>query len=109
MMFNFWRNYPARKPKEDGLYLCTIDMGAGIHLVKLLWYNDRMDKWINRDRLSVFEAYAIYKLDRATIEENRVYVDDLCERTDDVIAWKMVPKAMTKKKPEKDCAKLPVW
>lgn len=96
MLFNYWRNYPKRKPKEDGLYLCAVDMGGGIYLVKQLWYNTRMDKWINKERLSVFEGYMVYKHCRATIEENHVYSDSLCERTDEVVQWRMMPKVKRK-------------
>lgn len=95
-MFNYWRSYPRRKPKEDGSYLCTVDMGGGVCLVRQLWYNVRTDKWVNKDRLSVFDGYVAYKPCRATIEENRVYKDSLCDRTDEVIYWRMLPKVKRK-------------
>lgn len=98
MRINYWRNYPRRKPKEDGFYLCTIDMGGGIHVVKQLWYNARTGSWINKERLSVFEGYAVFKHCRATIEENHVYTDSLCDRTEDIVHWRMLPKVKRKRK-----------
>lgn len=108
-MFNYWRNYPKRKPTKDGLYLCTIDMGAGIHIVKQLWYNTRQDKWINKERLSVFNMYDVYRCCLTPNDENRVIDDELCDRTDDVIYWRMLPKTKKGKLDKKDCANLSVW
>ena len=94
MIFNLWRKYPRWKPKEQGYYLCKIrpDLETGYSYVTRLYYNDRTKKWINNDRKSVFQGYNVYKVCRAPIAENRVYEDGLCDRTDDVIAWKKLPK-----------------
>lgn len=96
-MFNFWRKYPRRKPKFMGYYLCTVDAGPGVgRSVKLLYFDDHR-KWINKDRQLALDGYQVYKHCRATIQENRVYTDGLCER-DDVIAWKKLPKAYGKRR-----------
>ena len=93
MLFNFWRRYPRRKPKEDGYYLCTIAMGETDGYVLKLFYNTRTDKWTDIRRQKVFDGYVVYKVCRAPIEENRVYTDGMCDRTDEVVAWKQLPKA----------------
>lgn len=92
MIFNPWRKYPKRKPKEDGWYLCTVyDEDNEKSYVMRLYYRSMDKKWRNNDRISVFQGYNVYKVCRAPIEENRVYRDGLCER-DDVVAWKKLPR-----------------
>lgn len=98
MIFNFWRRYPRRKPKESGFYLCTINMSDIDSYVMKLFYSPEKDKWIDIHRQKVFDGYVVYKVCRAPIEENRVYKDGLCDRTDAVIAWKRLPKAYISKK-----------
>lgn len=89
-MMNFWRAYPNRKPKKDGFYLCTIDVGE--RYIEKLWYNSRFNTWSDLRRQKVFDGYVVYKPCRAPIQENRVYTDGLCDRTEDVVAWKKLPK-----------------
>lgn len=86
MIFNPWRKYPKRKPKEDGWYLCTVP-----YTVRVFHYDVRKDKWTDTSRQHVFDGYVVYKCCRAPIQENRVYTDGLCER-DDVVAWKKLPR-----------------
>ena len=94
MIFNWWHKYPKHKPKKKGWYQCTVRYGREINgtpCVLRLFYCDWRDIWINDSRQQVFDGYKVYKVTRATIEENRVYGDSLCERND-VIAWKKLPK-----------------
>lgn len=103
MIFNFWRRYPKKKPKESGYYLCTTSESQtalynnSVNFVHTLYYNKREDKWIDISRQTVFEGYVVYKVCRAPIEENHVYSDWLCKRGD-VIAWKKLPKKYGRKK-----------
>lgn len=97
MIFNPWRKFPRWKPKKDDYYLCTIySLEANITYATRLYYE--RGKWLNNDRRSVFKGYNVYKPCRATIEENHVYSDSLCDRTDDVIYWKKMPKGKEAKK-----------
>ena len=80
MIFNFWRRYPRRKPKEDGFYLCTIPMGTTDGYVRKLMYSTRTDKWTDIYRQKVFDGYVVYKVCRAPIDENRVRTDGMCDR-----------------------------
>ena len=98
MIFNFWRRYPRRKPKEDGFYLCTIPMGTTDGYVRKLMYSTRTDKWTDIYRQKVFDGYVVYKVCRAPIEENRVRTDGMCDRTDEVVAWKKIPKPYHKRR-----------
>ena len=103
MIFNFWRKYPNRKPKESGYYLCTTNeehlffYDNSINFVHTLFYDKRKNTWIDISRKTVFEGYVVYKVCRAPIEENHVYSDSLCERKD-VIAWKKLPVKYKEKK-----------
>lgn len=95
MIFNPWRKFPKWKPKVEGYYLCTI-YSDDIFYATRLYYKD--GKWTNNDRLAVFRGYNVYKVCRAPIEENHLYSDGLCDRTDDVVAWKKIPKEYRKKR-----------
>lgn len=93
MIFNRWRKFPKRKPKDVGeYYLCTVRHGYDIDeprvMVLLYSWNG---KWIDTSRTKVFEGYKVYKPSRAAIDDNRVFIDNLCERAD-VIAWKKMPR-----------------
>ena len=97
MIFNPWRKYPKRSPKESGHYLCTVGVWDGdeykLTIAKLYFMvRDGKGKWFDPNRQSVFDGYKVYNACRAPIEENRVWTDSLCERTDNVIAWKKLPK-----------------
>lgn len=98
MIFNRWRKYPRRKPKNEGWYQCTVQYGLSgqdespIVMDLYWWYApDRGGIWVDRRRESVFDGYKVYKPSRAAIEENRVFRDNDCERID-VIAWKKMPR-----------------
>lgn len=90
-MFNLWRRYPKRKPKEVGYYLCTIKYEPQNYVAELYFDDIEDGIWIDRGRQQVFDGYKVYKPGRATIEEHRVFEDSLCV-IDNVIAWKKKPK-----------------
>lgn len=95
-MFNIWRRYPRRKPKSSGHYLCTVAVWDGEDrerfYVTKLYYKSSKNCWIDSNRQSVFDGYNVYKVCRAPIEDNHVYADSMCNRTDDVRAWKKLPR-----------------
>lgn len=100
-MFNFWRRYPRRKPKEEGWYQCTVQHGYGIDEPMVMdlyfWFKpDHGGVWVDRRRQKVFDGYKVYQQCRAPIDDNRVFTDYLCER-EDVIAWKKLPKCFVQK------------
>lgn len=100
MIFNPWRKYPKRRPKESDNYLCTLENGSVVKLYFMV--RDSKDIWIDPNRQSVFDGYKVYSQCRAAIEENRVWTDGLCKRTDEVVAWKKMPKAWRAGKGKKD-------
>lgn len=95
MIFNRWKKYPKRKPKEEGWYQCTVLYGINgtanecPTVMDLYWWNapDRGGVWLNKDRQGIFDGYKVFLPCRAPIDDNRVYTDSLCERVD-VIAWR---------------------
>ena len=92
-MFNFWRRYPRRKPKENGKYLCTIQHGDYLeHSTVMILYYDDIDggKWLDTARQSVFDGYKVFAPGRHVCDATRVHTDSLCKR-DFVVAWKKVP------------------
>lgn len=98
MVFNFWRKYPRRQPKQEGWYQCTVKYGLSGKIenpmvMDLYWWHapDRGGIWVDRRRESVFDGYKVYLPNRAAIDDNRVFRDNCCERID-VIAWRKLPK-----------------
>lgn len=107
-IFNRWRKYPKKKPKESGWYTCTVqdildpDKRKTMDLYFELAYRGR---WIDTRRSTVFEGYKVYQPCRYVTEENRVWEDNLCDMTIWVLAWKKQEepwmKGVGKKKNEK--------
>lgn len=94
MFINLWRKFPKRKPRKDGYYLVTIySLEEDFSYVARLYYDARAGKWENNERKHVFAGYVVYRQCRAPIEDNRVYWDSLCDRTEEVVAWKKLPRA----------------
>lgn len=95
-LINLWRKYPNKKPKVSGLYLCTVKPGVNTisrnRAVIPLYYDAYHDTWTNKQRVNVLEGYKVYKHGRPESTETRVYSDELCDRTVDVIAWKEMTK-----------------
>lgn len=95
MIFNRWKKYPKKKPKQSGRYQCIVRYGLDGKvenpIILDLYYRDWSDCWIDKRRQSVFNGYKVYLSCRASIEDNRVLEDSLCERID-VIAWREVSK-----------------
>lgn len=94
MIFNRWRKYPKKKPKEYGDYLCTMiyDDPENIQIHVLTWSPYHDGEWIFSNRQSVFDGYKVYKPCREPIEENRVHWDSLSKPGHLVLAWKKLPK-----------------
>lgn len=95
-MFNRWRAYPKRKPTTDGFYLCTIGLKGGEYVMRL-WYNARFDTWSDKPRQKVFDRFAVFVSPKLTTEAGRMYTDELCDRTREVIGWKKLSKPMKMK------------
>lgn len=96
LIFNRWRKYPRKEPKNEGWYQCTVLHGYGLNEPRVmdLYFSFAPDIggiWIDRRRQQVFYGYKVYKPSRAPIEDNRLWKDELCERID-VVAWRKLPK-----------------
>lgn len=35
----FWKRFDKQKPKKSGWYLCTVNAGTNVRLVKALWWD----------------------------------------------------------------------
>lgn len=97
-IFNRWRKYPKRKPKNEGCYQCIVKYGLSGQIdnpivMDLYWWYapDRGGIWIDRRRQNVFDGYKVYLSNRAPIDDNRVFQDNCSERID-VVAWRKLPK-----------------
>lgn len=97
-MFNRWRKYPRKKPKEFGWYQCTVDCSDDRRKFKVmdLYFDANHNLWLDLRRQNVFDGYKTYHVSRAPIEENRYWTDSLCDRTLAVVAWRKLPKPFAK-------------
>lgn len=104
----FWKRFDKVKPKKSGWYLCTIDTGSQRYTMDLYW-DAKHERFKDNRRLNVFQLYEVYGYGYASDNPDpyleRMYKDNLCDRTDEVVAWRNCPKAYMKGfKPAK-----PVW
>ncbi len=97
-MINRWHRFPRRRPKKEGRYQCVIRYGLGGTIyeptvVDLYWIiaPDRGGIWVDCRRKNVFDGYKVFMPNRAPIEDNRVWEDNLCERID-VMAFRKIPR-----------------
>lgn len=95
-IFNFWKKYPDRKPDSSGYYWCSVAKWDGedreIFIGMVLYYNKSTDKWIDVSRQSVFDGYFVYKTEVKSDWDIGEATDYLCDKTEDVVAWKRVPR-----------------
>lgn len=92
-----WKLFKKKKPKTNGWYLCTVEVpGQQRYVMDLYWYNETQ-RFIDNRRQSIFDVYAVYGYsDETKMQDNRLYTIGLCDRTENVIAWKNVPKTYMK-------------
>ena len=82
-----WERFDKKKPKKDGWYICTVEAENQLrYTMDLYWYSDRQQFRDNR-RQDVFNSYDVYG-----DKNKKLYSEKLCNRTDDVIAWKKQPR-----------------
>lgn len=86
-----WKRFDKKKPKKDGWYICTVEAENQLrYTMDLYWYSDRQQFRDNR-RQDVFNSYDVYG-----DKNKKLYSEKLCNRTDDVIAWKKQPRTYMK-------------
>lgn len=95
----FWRNFDKHIPKENGWYQCTIRFETGLcdergnkkyqtYVMNLYWYGDS-GRFIDNIRQNVFDVYQVFSVANMN---KRLTTIPLCDRTNDVIAWKKLPR-----------------
>ena len=88
----FWKKFSKRKPKEKGWYITTVEVkGSQRYTMVLYWYPDK-GRWIDNIRQNVFDVYDVYGYSNGSTKKIKLNTIQLCDRTDDVIAWKKLPK-----------------
>lgn len=94
-----WHKYPKSKPRKEGLYLCIVQDGIDRKLRILQYKNRYEEKWLDNDRISMFRNYHCMSvvLDKAVW----LIYDEDCEPTDNVIAWRKLPKIYQTKEQKK--------
>ena len=102
-LFNRWRVFAKEKPKKNGWYLCTVEVpGQQRYVMDLYWYGEKQRFKDNR-RQSVFNDYDVYAYNYDTHEYDKpLHTNELCDRTDNVVAWKRIPKTYMKGFVEKE-------
>lgn len=96
-LFNRWRVFGKEKPKKDGWYICTVEVPRmQRYVMDLYWYGKNQRFKDNRKQL-VFSDYDVYAYNDVTHEYDKpINTDSLCDRTENVIAWKKSPKPYMK-------------
>lgn len=98
----FWKRFNKVKPKNSGWYLCTVDIGSDRYVMDL-WWDAAYERFRDNRRRNVFNLYEVYGYGTAENLDGsgmpyleRMYKDDLCDRTDEVVAWRKQPRAYMK-------------
>ena len=83
----FWNNFKKKKPKKDGWYQCTVEVpGMQRYVMDLYWYG-KQQKFKDNRRQYIFNTYDVYNY-----KEEKMYTCNLCDRTENVIACRKLPK-----------------
>ena len=83
----FWKNFSDRHPEEKGWYMTTVEVkGQQRYTMTLYWYPE-IGKWIDNTRQDVFDTYYVNNYCG-----QRLHTTSLCDRTDDVVAWRKIPR-----------------
>lgn len=91
----FWKLFSKKKPKKNGWYLCTVEVpGQQRYIMDLYWYGE-LERFKDNRRQNVFDTHKVFTQNPFTpgqYIEYRLYTEHLCDRTDNVIAWRKLPK-----------------
>ena len=94
-LFNTWRPFPKEKPEKDGWYQCTLDdriPGLPRYVMDLYWCGEVQRFKDNRIQ-DIFNRYDVYGYNKETHEYDKpMCTNHLCDRTDNVVAWKLMQK-----------------
>lgn len=90
-----WHIFKKKKPKTQGWYLCTVyshysDYKFGRQVIMLYYYPSRC-RFINKLRQDVFATHRVNGIDNRWLR-----TDTECDRTEDVIAWRKLPRVYKK-------------
>ena len=97
-MANRWNEYPKKKPNKNGWYQCTVKFGdkPNDYYVMDLYYYIERNAWIDNRRKNVFNIYEVTRSTGQMVNGEqtfeRIYSDQHCDRTKEVVAWKNLPK-----------------
>lgn len=93
----FWKIFKKKQPKKDGWYQCTVEVpGQQRYVMDLYWYGN-VQRFRDNRRQTVFDYYHVFGYnDETGKNDKRMYTEDICDRTVDVIAWRKVPKPYMK-------------
>lgn len=87
----FWKKFSNRHPEKEGWYMTTVEVkGQQRYTMALYWYPE-IGKWIDNVRQYVFDSYRVYNF-----RSERLYTIPLCDRTNDVVAWRKIPNTYTR-------------
>ena len=84
----FWKRFNKKKPKKDGWYICTVEVENQQRYVMDLYWHSKSQQFRDNRRQNVFDVY-----DVLNYASKKLYTENLCNRTNDVIAWRKQPKA----------------
>ena len=92
-----WKNFKKKKPKKNGWYICTVEVpGQQRYVMDLYWYG-QVGRFKDNRRQTVFNDYSVYGYNDETGKCDKLLGSErLCDRTENVVAWKKNPKPYMK-------------
>lgn len=87
-----WQPFPDNIPSKNGWYSCTVEVrNQQRYVMNLYWYGESA-KFQDNIRQDVFSTYEVYGWASDTPDHRkRLFTIDLCDRTNDVVAWRREP------------------
>ena len=87
----FWKVFKDKKPIKNGWYQCIVEVpNQQRYVMDLYWYNEKQQFRDNR-RQNVYDTYNVLNY-----KNEKMYTEKLCDRTENVVAWRKIPKAYMK-------------
>lgn len=86
-----WTPVSERSPRENGWYQCTVIVNDLPRTMELFYKND---KWLNNQRICMFNTYDIYGYGY-TKEKHKLSYQELISEfdwTENVVAWMQLPE-----------------
>lgn len=87
----FWKIFKNKKPTKNGWYQCTVEVPNQQRYVMDLYWHNELQRFKDNRRQNVYDTYNVLNY-----KNEKMYTERLCDRTENVVAWKKLPRTYMK-------------